>query len=416
MRKLEHGLSELTLAFESGFKVDGEVVCRTFQPSYVVTRDGTAIAFCQGRLRGGSDDDPKVILTSRSDDWGATWSPAKVVSGRMTHYAVSAYCSERDGRERVSVLTMVDLRGTENIYEKDYGRMRDRTGIDIDAVGRDTPMVLCRFDSDDGGDTWTTEALIGDRTPLNRRYRDGTLIMFNPIGQVHVIPEGPHRGRYVMGGPVTVVPEGEVVTDYFRNHPQSGSAVIYSDDQGDTWRADGFITDYLANEASAVSANQGEGLLLVRRLNALRMFEDHPPLTDVRPGPMQRVAHTSADCGVTWSRPFLVDISDVRCHGTLARVGRRLLFSIPTGSGLPEAERQNVSDRRRGAIYVSDDEGQTWRHRIIEPGSFSYSTVGPLNESQYITLFARSSMGQEGIGCRVFEDEWLDAKQAIGQD
>ncbi|MFC1453069.1 exo-alpha-sialidase [Verrucomicrobiota bacterium] len=407
MRKFENGLSELTLAFEPGFEVDGEVVCRTFQPSYVVTRDGTLIAFCQGRLRRGSDDDPKMILTSSSDDRGATWSPVKIVSGRINHYAMSAYLSERDGRECVSVLTMVDLRVTENIYENDYDKMREQAGIDIDAVGRDTPMVLCRFDSDDGGDTWAMEALLGDRTPLNHCYPNGTLIMFNPLGQVHVIPEGPHEGRYVMGGPVTVVPEGETVTNHFRNHRQSGSAVIYSDDQGDTWRTDGVITDYLANEASAVSVNHGEELLLVRRLNPLRVFEEQPPLTDVRPGPMQRVAHTSGDCGKTWSQPFLVDISGVRCHGTLARVGRRLLFSIPSGSGLPESERQNVSDRQRGAIYFSDDEGQTWRQKIIEPETFSYSTVGRLNESQYITLFARSSMGQDGVGCRVFEDEWL---------
>ena len=106
MRQLENGLSGRTLAFEPGFEVDGEVVSRTFQPSYVVTRDGVLIAFCQGRLRGGRDDDPKVILTSRSSDWGATWSPARAVSGRITHYAVSAYLSDRDGRERVSVLSM----------------------------------------------------------------------------------------------------------------------------------------------------------------------------------------------------------------------------------------------------------------------------------------------------------------------
>ena len=409
MRQLENGLSERTLAFEPGFEVYGEVVCRTFQPSYVVTRTGVLIAFCQGRLRGGRDDDPKVILTSRSRDWGATWSPARAVSGRITHYAVSAYLSERDGRERVSVLSMVDLRGTENIYDKDYGEMRAQSGIDIDAVGRDTPMVLCRFDSDDDGDTWTMETLLGDRSPLNHRYSDGTLIMFNAVGQVHAISEGPYRGRYVLGGPVTVVPEGEAVTNYFRNHPQSGSAVIYSDDQGETWRVDGFITDYLANEASAVSINRGEELLLIRRLNSRGMLETHTPLAEVRPGPVQRVAHTSTDCGKTWSRPFLVDISGVLCHGTLARGRRRLLFSIPNGSSLPESERQHATERQRGAIYFSDDEGQTWRHRVIEPETFSYSTVGPLNESQYITLYACSSMGQEGVGCRVFEDAWLDA-------
>ena len=45
MRKLENGLSALTLAMEPGFEVDGELVCRTFQPSCVVTRDGALIAF-----------------------------------------------------------------------------------------------------------------------------------------------------------------------------------------------------------------------------------------------------------------------------------------------------------------------------------------------------------------------------------
>ena len=49
----------------------------------------------------------------------------------------------------------------------------------------------------------------------------------------------------------------------------------------------------------------------------------------------------------------------------------------------------------------SDDEGQTWRHKVIESETFSSSTVGPLNESQYITLYACSSMGQRAsdVGC-----------------
>ena len=286
---------------------------------------------------------------------------------------------------------MVDLRGTENLYGKDHCLMRARAGIDIDVVGRDTPMVLCRFDSEDGGQAWTMEALIGDCTPLNHRYAGGTLIMFNPIGQVHVIPEGTHQGRYIMGGPVTLVPESETVTTYFRNHLQSGSAIIYSDDQGQTWRAQGLITDYLANEASAVSINQGRELLIIRRLNSPHMFDQRAPLTDLLPGPMQRLAHTSADCGQTWSEPFLVDISGVRCHGTLARIGDRLLFSIPNGSDLPECERVHAVERQRGAIYYSSDEGQTWRQKLVEPETFSYSTVGPLNANQHIVLFAGCS-------------------------
>ncbi len=408
MRQVDNGVSELTLAFRPAFEVYGEKVCRTFQPSYVTMKNGNVIAFCQGRLRHGADDDPKVVLTSKSTDWGLTWSPARPVSGCMNHYAMSAYTSQRNGYERVSLLTIVDLRVTEGLYERNYGRMKEVTGIDIDAVGPNTPMVFCRFDSDDGGETWAMETLLDSRTPLNHRYRDGTLVMFNPIGQVHTIPEGPHRGRYVLGGPVTVVPEDETVTNYFRNHRQSGSAIIYSDDQGETWRADGFVTDYLANEASAVAISHGEELLLIRRLNSADNLKDRPPRGDIRPGPMQRIAHVSADCGKTWSLPFLLDISGVGCHGTLARAGSRLLFSIPDGP-LANHERTFVSERQRGAVYVSDDDGQTWRGRIVEPGTFSYSTVGPLNESQHILLFARNSMGQDGVGCRVFGDRWLNA-------
>ena len=120
MRQLDNGLSPRTLAFIPGLHVEDDVVCQTFQPSYAVTRDGRLIAFCQGRLNKGRDDDPKVILASTSADWGATWSPAQVVSGRLIHYAMSAFVTDRDGGERVSVLTVVDMRGTEKLYGTDY--------------------------------------------------------------------------------------------------------------------------------------------------------------------------------------------------------------------------------------------------------------------------------------------------------
>ena len=218
MRRMNDGLSELTFAFRPGIELDGEEVIRTFQPSCALTADGTLVAFCQGRLREGRDDDPKAVLTARSTDDGATWSKPRFVSAPMTHYAVSGYVSMQNGRERVSCLTMVDMRTTEQFYGKDYGTMKRRTGIDIDEVGRRTPMVLCRFDSDDLGDTWSPHTLTGDATPLGKRYDGATLIMLNPIGQVHVIPEGHHRGRMVIGCPLTAVPEDEPLTDYFRNH------------------------------------------------------------------------------------------------------------------------------------------------------------------------------------------------------
>ena len=54
------GISERSLVFKPGFEVDGEIVGRTFQPAYVVARDGVLITFCQGRLWGGSDDEGRT--------------------------------------------------------------------------------------------------------------------------------------------------------------------------------------------------------------------------------------------------------------------------------------------------------------------------------------------------------------------
>lgn len=407
MRHLEKGLSAMSMAFPPGLELEDENICRTFQPSVVVMPDRTLLAFCQGRLREGRDDDPKVILVSASNDAGASWTPARRVSPPLMSYAMSAYLSRQDGRAVVSVLTMVDLRGTEDVYGKDYGRMLAQTGIDIEIVGRATPMILCRFDSADAGASWTTTPLSGTASPLNRPLAGGTPIMFNPIGQVHVMPAGPWQGRYIIGGPVTMVPAGTTIGNYFRDHPQSGSGIIYSDDGGRTWQAAGFINDYLANEASAVSLREGQELLIIRRFNGEKHFQRQAPLSDVRPGVNQRLAHTSDDCGKTWSPPFLLNMSHVLCHGTLARDAQRLLFSIPAGPEETTLAQPLKVSRCRGTIYFSDDEGKSWRHKLVEPETFSYSTVTPIGDGRYIALFARGSMGQDGIGCRGFDAAWL---------
>lgn len=397
------GASDTRWALKPGLKVGADTVCRTFQPSFVVTREGVLFAFCQGRLKGGRDDDPKVILMSRSDDTGKTWGPARAISAPLTHFAISAYVRPEGASETLSVLTCVGLKGTKDFYNHDYARMADQTGVDINEVGEDAASVLCRFDSMDGGEAWSVTTLTDEATPLGKECQGFTPVFFNPIGQVHVVEKGPYAGRYVIAGPVYAAAEGETLTNHFRNHPCVGSGVIYSNDQGCTWCLDGVIGDYLANECSAVTTGNGEELLMIRRLNPDRMLEIYPPRVSFRPGFEERIAHTSADGGRTWSRPFAVKMSGIRCHGTLARVGERLYFSIPTGIG-----QDGEWTRRRGAVYYSDDKGRTWASRAVEEGTFSYSTVGRLTDEARIVFFGGGTMGDEGLGYRIFTDEWLE--------
>lgn len=406
MSEMSDGLSERIMVFKPGFEIDGEPVCRTFQPSYAVSRTGRVLAFCQARLKKGRDDDPKIPVVTHSDDLGKTWADPRPVSAPMNHFAISAYAAEVEGGERISFICVVDMRVTENYYGKDYGKMKRRTGIDVDLVGRETPMVLCRFDSIDGGASWAMTLLTGDDSPLNKRYGGAMLVFLNPIGQVHVIPEGPLKGRMVIGCHLTAVPEGEPVSNHFRNHPTSGSGAIYSDDQGLTWTMDGMIMDYLGNECSVVSINHGSDLLMIRRVNGKKKMDERAPTTDFRPGE-KRLAHTSSDCGATWSDPFVLPISEVICHGTLARIGDRLIFSIPAGPVERSGDRSDQNQRVRGTLYFSDDEGKTWESKLLEPDTFSYSAVGRLNGYLNVCMYAVGAMGQDGIGCRLFTDEWL---------
>jgi sialidase-1 len=407
----DQGLGELKMVFEPGIKAKGLEVRKTFQPSYVVTSKGTLIVFCQGRLYAGADNDPKVILMNRSLDMGKTWEGVEVISNPMNFFAISPYVSVGpEGIEKVFFLTCVGLKVTKKFYEYDVDILRESTGIDLEEVGSDKAAVLCRYVSEDEGKTWEKEFLTGDNTPLYKNYKGFTPVFINVIGQVHKIPDGKYAGRMIAAVPVYAVPDSIPITDNFRNHPCNGSGIIYSDDQGKTWKMDGMISDYMGNEASAVSVEKGKSILMIRRRNQSNRAVENPLGLEITIETGKRMASKSYDGGRTWTDPFLVDISEILCHGTLSRIDSRLYFSIPNGLEDKDEEKEHWDDDRiRGAIYYSDDEGITWKYKIIEPEYFSYSTVGKLSEDYLVTFFSRGGHGRFGIGYRIFTDRWLDS-------
>ena len=132
------------------------------------------------------------------------------------------------------------------------------------------------------------EALTGERSPLYKTYGGYMPVFVNAIGQVHQVPEGPYKGRYVLAGADYAAPDGEPLTENFRNHASVGSGVLYSDDRGETWRMDGLIADYLGNEASAVSLRGGKELLMIRTYMDVRQLDKKPG--PVGAGPASRRA------------------------------------------------------------------------------------------------------------------------------
>ena len=358
----------------------------------------------------------KPILRDALGDHGTTSRPPTgcvvpcplIQAARCVTSSISG-TTVRPGRdaETVSLLTCIGLKVTRDYYGHDAGRILDQTGIDIRDIGDEAASVLCRYDSTDGGATWRVTPYTGADTPLGKTYGGFTPVFFNAIGQAHVLDQGPNAGRYLIGGPVYAAAEGEAPTNHFRNHPCVGSGVIYSDDNGGTWQMAGFIGDYLANECSVVSTGDGDELLMIRRLNAENRFEANPPTTGFRPGNEGRIAHLSPDCGRTWSEPFSVRMSAILCHGTLARIGARLYFSVPAGK-----TDDGQWTRQGGTVYYSDDRGRTWTGKCVQPGNFSYSTVGRLSDVARIVFFG-GTRDDKGLSYRVFTDEWLER---VGRD
>lgn len=407
MSKSSPFLSENITVLSPGLSVGNQKVTRGFQPSFTVIKDGTVFSFCQGRLGNGWDDDVKAILMSISKDGGRNWGEPRRLSAPMNHFALSAYTFEEAGVETVAVVVAVDLHVTREFYRDAEASAGVSPDFDLFTIPEWQPCVMLRVLSKDGGNTWEFEMIDGERSPLGRACSGYVPTFINMIGQIQKVETGPHAGRIFTSGPVYAKPVGETLSSHFRDQATVGSAVIYSDDNGASWQLEGIAADYLANESSAVLIEEGSKLLMVRRRNQETMMEKNPPLTDFLPPYGHRIFQTSEDWGRTWSDYQTPPVSGVRCHGTLCRIGQRLYFSIPQGTG-DNVEADYDHGRERGTIYYSDDDGQSWTPRVLEPGTFSYSTVGQLSEEERICFFAQGVMGDFGIGCRIFNDAWLD--------
>jgi sialidase-1 len=313
-------------------------------PAIVVTTNGTALAFCEGRKNSRSDTGDIDLLVKRSTDGGRTWSAQQLIwSDDENTCGNPAPVVDQD----TGIIWLLTTWNSGAAKEKQ---------ISSQAV-RESRRVFITHSSDDGL-TWTKpeEITSSVKNPAWGWYATG------PVNGIQ-LTRGEHRGRLIIPANHTEITATEKSTNTV-----SRSHVIYSDDHGKTWHIGG-IEDKNTNESTVAELADGSLMQNMRSYHNRNL----------------RVVATSTNGGLTWS-PIRFDETLIEpvCQASLLRCTwphndekSRLLFSNPAS-----LKRENLT------VRVSYDEGLTWPiSKLIYDGPAAYSCLAILPDKSIACLF-----------------------------
>jgi sialidase-1 len=300
----------------------------------VVTKQGSLLAFCEGRMKSAADWGDMNLLMRRSTDGGKTWSAQVILAGH------------KDGNPVSNPTPVVDRDGTIHLwYQRNYN-------------------TAYYIRSADDGLHWTEAADMTSVFEGFKRTYNWTVLAPGPGHAIEMA-----SGRLLV--PVWLA-ESEKLLPH-RSHSPTCVATIYSDDKGLTWKC-GTIAAINSpeiknpNETMAVQLNDGRVMLNIRNGG------------DVH----QRAVSFSADGISGWSAPeFNPQLFDPICMASIVNIPDKrkggestLLFVNPDSHDLikPKFPRQNLTAK------ISFDSGKTWPSaQLIHKGYTGYSdtAVGP---------------------------------------
>jgi hypothetical protein len=337
-------------------------------PALATAMDGSLIAATDKRWESESDLPAHIdVVIRRSTDLGRTWSPAVTIAGNdtQTGFGDPALVVNRKNGEIICLLA--SNRGFYNSTSAD-------------------PIRIYLSKSTDHGVTWSiprdiTPQLYGveSQNPITRSWQ-GAFVTSGSAIQLH-------SGRLMAAMPVRET-TGRSVSTF----------VIYSDDNGTTWKVSPARSTSMGSEAKLVELYTGQVLMSIRNQG-------------------YRIFALSKDPLQSWGNPYVQkDITDPACNGDMIRYTsvidgfnkNRLLHSIPYSG-----TRKNVS------VLLSYDEGITWPVRkTIYLGASAYSAMAILPDGTigiyyevgeyetYQMYFARFSLNWLTDGADTWSDKW----------
>ena len=285
-------------------------------PSVIATRNGTLLAFCEGRKSGRGDSGDIDLILRRSEDQGRSWSPTRVLFDEGAD-TIGNPCPVVDQTTGEIWLALTRNRG-------------DDTEAEIVSGTSQGSRTVWMTRSADDGKSWATPREITTTT----KAEDWTWYA-----------TGPGVGIQLRSGRL-VIPCDHMI----RGTKEAGAHVIFSDDHGKTWTR-GSRVGPGTNECQVVERTDGSLLLNMR---------NHPA------GKVNfRKLAISRDGGETWGT-LTEDrtLIEPACQAGLIGVQPGVLvFTNPASSR-----------RERLTVRWSRDDGRSWtRSLVLHPGPSAYS-------------------------------------------
>ncbi len=359
-----------TRIFENGQLEDGQDVFYRI-PALAVAKDGTILAFANGRVGTARDHCTHVqALLRRSKDNGKTWGPIQTLF-------------DRPGWQGGNSAAVVDPVTGEIMFEVCYrpASSEERKAYAASPEPKELSGTLIAR-SRDNGETWKVEQMI-----LEPNHH-GCIGASGGSDSGIVLKTGPKKGRLMI----------PARSDY--KH-RGYNCALYSDNHGKTWKTSGFLPG-------------GEGC--VAELSDGRLYFNS------RIGQEGwRLTAESKDQGVTWGqfaqsewlRDCTVGTSDSLVAVPESVAGRHLIVFTNPAFYLPRA---NYRDRRKMTATVSFDDAKTWPiNKTIYEGPSGYSASTLAADGTILVLYEKGEhfYRDKGISLAQFNVAWLlDGKDA----
>ena len=384
---------------------DGKEITTFYRiPSLVTAKDGTLLAFCNGRVGNPKDGCPyQTIVVRRSKDNGKTWEPLQTIFDKpgWLCYMGAAVVDDATGHIFLDLNPMPRTKEARDAYvatrpAEEQSVYKEGTWKMLPAEGRG--LIV----SKDNGVTWK-ELKLGEDYQIEPNVA-GRFSSGCGSDAGFTLRYGPKKGRILFIGRT----HGPALTEDGKPEKNEDGTptfvgrnqVVYSDEHGKTWKHGGYV-----------NPNTGEGSIVE--------LPDGSLYANSRTGG-PRLEARSFDGGETFA--FKTFKTSDTLHDMLGGTAAALLGISKEAWGRDAVIFSNQSFFKEGntkwsiwhrkelMISLSVDGCNTWPVRkLIYKGATGYSSTALSKEGDVVVLYEKGKKHyrDSGLSVAIFNKEWL---------